>query len=178
MSAGPYGWNAARWDATVRRLIGRRIPGGIRTIRQPKNRRRKSGRSASAAKRARARTRTGTTVLSDGCTSMADLVRLITATEPAVRNQSLEAACAGRSLSDLLEQCAALDAFRRRSENLYERVLALFFLYAIHRFHLPNRLAHALVAPKSDEGGSRITHHASHSLIPFKGYEHLLHRRF
>ena len=72
---------------------------------------------------------------------MADLVRLITATEPAVRNQSLEAACAGRSLSDLLEQCAALDAFRRRSENLYERVRALFFLYAIHRFHLPARMA-------------------------------------
>ncbi len=61
----------------------------------------------------------------------------------------------------LLEQCARLDAFRRRSENLYERVRALFFLYAIHRFHLPPKL----------DGAAR-------SLIPFAGYEHLLQRRF
>ena len=32
-----------------------------------------------------------------------------------------------------------LDAFRRTSDNLYERVRALFFLYAIHRFHLPRQ---------------------------------------
>ena len=59
-----------------------------------------------------------------------------------------------------------LDEFRRRSENLYERVRALFFLYAIHRFHLPDRLRDANGAV-----GRR-------SLIPFKGYEHLLQRRF
>ncbi len=35
----------------------------------------------------------------------------------------------------------ALDRFRRASDNLYERVRALFFLYAIHRFHLPLRAA-------------------------------------
>src|SRR5712691_13508548 len=97
---------------------------------------------------------------------MVDLIRLITATDPALRNQSLDAACAELSLQDLLQQCAELDAFRRRSENLYERVRALFFLYASHRFHLPSKLVHA----------SRITHHTS--LIPFKGYEHLLRRRF
>ena len=34
---------------------------------------------------------------------------------------------------------AELDAFRRCAENLYERVRTLFFLYAIHRFHLPGR---------------------------------------
>ena len=69
-----------------------------------------------------------------------DLIRIITAAEPALRNQSLEAACAGLSADELLQQCARLDAFRRRSENLYERVRALFFLYAIHRFHLPPKL--------------------------------------
>jgi hypothetical protein len=37
----------------------------------------------------------------------------------------------------------------------------LFFLYAIHRFHLPGKL-------RSGAEG----------MIPFKGYEHLLHRRF
>jgi hypothetical protein len=99
---------------------------------------------------------------------MPDLIRIITAAEPDVRNQSLEGACAGLSLDELLRQCALLDDFRRRSENLYERVRALFFLYAIHRFHLPAKL----------EESSRITHHASRSLIPFKGYEHLLQRRF
>jgi REP element-mobilizing transposase RayT len=99
---------------------------------------------------------------------MVDLISIITATEPDLRNQSLEDACASLSPEALLKQCDALDAFRRRSENLYERVRALFFLYAIHRFHLPLKL----------EAASRITHHASRSLIPFKGYEHLLQRRF
>jgi hypothetical protein len=99
---------------------------------------------------------------------MPDLIRIITAAEPALRNQSLEGACAGLSLEELLRECTKLDDFRRRSENLYERVRALFFLYAIHRFHLPAKL----------EQASRITFHVSHSLIPFKGYEHLLQRRF
>src|ERR1035437_3409395 len=99
---------------------------------------------------------------------MVDLISIITATEPDLRNQSLEGACASLSPEALLEECAALDAFRRRSENLYERVRALFFLYAIHRFHLPVKL----------EAASRITRHVSRSLIPFKGYEHLLQRRF
>jgi hypothetical protein len=99
---------------------------------------------------------------------MPDLIRIITATEAGLRNQPLEGACAGLSLDELLRECAGLDNFRRRSENLYERVRALFFLYAIHRFHLPDKL----------EDASRITQHVSRSLIPFKGYEHLLQRRF
>src|SRR5438093_8797787 len=97
---------------------------------------------------------------------MPDLTRLITATDPAVRNQALDAACAELSLAQLLEQCAALDAFRRRSENLYERVRALFFLYAIHRFHLTAKL----------QAEPRLTRQAL--LIPFHGYENLLQRRF
>jgi hypothetical protein len=96
---------------------------------------------------------------------MANLIDIITAQDPAVRNQPLETACAGLSSEELLRQCAALDAFRRRSENLYERVRALFFLYAIHRFHLPAALQ------ARGTGGVK-------ALIPFQGYEHLLHRRF
>jgi hypothetical protein len=99
---------------------------------------------------------------------MSDLLSIITSADPAVRNQPLERACAGLTPEELLAQCAALDGFRRRSENLYERVRALFFLYAIHRFHLPQALLTA----------SRPTPHAPRSLIPFKGYEHLLQRRF
>ncbi len=93
---------------------------------------------------------------------MPNLIHIITAADPATRNQSLESACARSSAAELLRECAALDAFRRRSENLYERVRALFFLYAIHRFVLPLKLG-----PKS-----------ACSLIPFIGYEHLLQRRF
>jgi hypothetical protein len=98
---------------------------------------------------------------------MPDLIRIITSADPAIRNQSLDVACAQLSLDELLEQCNALDDFRRHSENLYERVRALFFLYAIHRFHLPRKLA----------AESRATSHAP-PFIPFNGYEHLLQRRF
>jgi len=87
------------------------------------------------------------------------LVSIITATDANQRNQSLDAFCKPASLDELLAECLSLDDFRRRSENLYERVRALLFLHAIHRFHIPTK-----------EGRS--------SLIPFKGFEHLLQRRF
>ena len=89
------------------------------------------------------------------------LIDIITSADPKIRNQSLDAICARASADELLAACAELDAFRRRSENLYERVRALFFLYAIHRFHLPGKL------PAGADG-----------MIPFKGFEHLLQRRF
>ncbi len=94
------------------------------------------------------------------------LIAIITAAEPEVRNQSLDALCRAASLDELLAECAALEAFRRASDNLYERVRALFFLYAIHRFHLPNKLS------ASADAQSRST------LIPYDGYTHLLQRRF
>ncbi len=99
---------------------------------------------------------------------MPDLISIITSTDPALRDLALDAVCAGLSLDELLGQCAALEAFRRQRENLYERVRALLFLYAIHRFHLPDRLT----GPCRPEG------RASRSRIPFAGYEHLLQRRF
>ncbi len=92
---------------------------------------------------------------------MSRLIRVITAAEPEVRNQPLEALCAELPLAELLQECAALEEFRRRSDNLYERVRALFFLYAIHRFHIPQR-------------GTG----AAQGRIPFQGYVHLLERRF
>jgi len=88
-------------------------------------------------------------------------IAVITARDAETRNRSLDALCRPMNLSELLEECAALDRFRRLSDNLYERVRALFFLYAIHRFHIPSRQA----------TGSR-------ALIPFGGYTHLLKRRF
>src|SRR5438876_5083228 len=89
------------------------------------------------------------------------LVEIITTPDPALRNSPLESICQLLSLPELLAECNELERFRRRCGNLYERVRALFFLYAIHRFHLP-------LKPGS----------AGKGLVPFEGYEHLLQRRF
>ena len=72
---------------------------------------------------------------------MGRLVEVITSNNPAVRNRSLDSLCTGMNTAELLVEAAALEAFRRSSDNLYERVRALFFLYALHRFHLCGRLA-------------------------------------
>jgi hypothetical protein len=96
---------------------------------------------------------------------MARLIDLITSPDEATRNLALDAACAGMDLEELCREAEALDAFRRASDNLYQRVRALLFLHAIHRFHLPARLA---VLPGARPPGA----------IPFKGYENLLERRF
>ncbi|MEM7343853.1 MAG: UTP--glucose-1-phosphate uridylyltransferase, partial [Chloroflexota bacterium] len=90
-----------------------------------------------------------------------ELTQIITATDEAVRNRALEAYCRSASLEQLLADCQALEKLRRGSDNLYERVRALFFLYAIYRFHLPNK-------PGVQTKG----------LIPFGGYTNLLRRRF
>ncbi len=55
---------------------------------------------------------------------------------PEVFDRPVEALCAGRSHAELLEDCAALEAFWRQTDNLYLRVRALVFLYHLHRFVL------------------------------------------
>ncbi len=92
---------------------------------------------------------------------MSELVRIITSDVVDIRNQSLDAFCRDASLHALFGECVALDKFRRNSDNLYERVRALFFLYAIHRFHLP-----------------RHYNQSSHGYIPYEGVAHLWKRRF
>lgn len=89
------------------------------------------------------------------------LVQIIVSPDPSVRNTALESACEALPLAELLAEAGALDNFRRESQNLYERVRALFFLYSIHRFILPRK-------PGVASNGS----------IPFKGYEDLLQRRY
>ncbi|MCU1238065.1 MAG: UTP--glucose-phosphate uridylyltransferase-like protein [Candidatus Solibacter sp.] len=88
------------------------------------------------------------------------LTDVITATGEQ-RDQSLDALCRDLTLDGLLAECRELDTFRRASDNLYQRVRALFFLSAIHRFHIPLRPAAAAPA-----------------MIPFAGYSNLLKRRF
>jgi hypothetical protein len=92
---------------------------------------------------------------------MSTLTAIITAEDQSTRNQALDAFCLSASLDQLLMECQSLEDFRHTSSNLYEQVRALFFLYAIHRFHLPTKKG----LP-------------SRGLIPFKGYDDLLHRRF
>ena len=95
---------------------------------------------------------------------MSRLTRIITSPDAAICDQSLETVCAGLDAAELLAEATELDVFRRDAKNLYKRVRALFFLYAIHRFYLPANLkSHAASA---------------NALIPFNGYEHLLQRRF
>jgi len=90
-----------------------------------------------------------------------ELIHTITSGDADVRNRSLEELCRGADASRLLQYCAQLDSFRRSSDNLYERVRALFFLYAIYRYELPARLGHGVAG-----------------LVPFDGYTQLLSRRF
>ncbi len=92
---------------------------------------------------------------------MSALVSMIAASSAAERNRSVDAFCREASTASLLKECSALDRFRRASPNLYERVRAEFFLYAIHRFHLPLR---------EDVRAS--------GLLPFAATEHILNRRY
>ncbi len=89
------------------------------------------------------------------------LIEIITSEDDKVRDQSLDSVCRDATLTELLDHVEAVDQFRRTEDNLYRRVRALFFLAAIYRYHVPNRLS------ASQTG-----------LIPFDGYEHLLSRRF
>ena len=92
---------------------------------------------------------------------MSELVKIITANSAMQRDRSLDKFCKSASLDDLLKECQALDNFWKSCDNLYERVRALFFLYAIHRFHLPLKKGIC-----------------SKDFIPFNGYSNLLKRRF
>jgi len=92
---------------------------------------------------------------------MSALTAIITAESREIQNQALDTFCESASLGQLLAECASLEEFRRSSPNLYEQVRALFFLYAIHRFHIPRK------------PGLRLRGN-----IPFEGYNDLLRRRF
>lgn len=90
-----------------------------------------------------------------------ELIRIITSDDPAIRDLSLDGFARRATLAELLDACDRLDRFRRENANLYHRVRALFFLYAIHRFHLPAKPGCA-----------------ARGRVPFEGYTNLLTRRF
>jgi hypothetical protein len=89
------------------------------------------------------------------------LLEVITSADPGIRDVSLDAICREASTDELRAACDQLDRFWRTHDNLYERVRALFFLHAIHRYHLPLR--------RGEEGSGHV---------PYAGYRLLLLRRF
>ncbi len=92
---------------------------------------------------------------------MSELVKIILSSEPEIKNRSLDYFCRNASLDDLIREAQQLEIYRKDELNLYNRVRALFFLYAIHRYYIPLQPAIG-----------------SKGLIPFEAYEHLLRRRF
>jgi len=92
---------------------------------------------------------------------MSHLITIITSTDPAIKNQSLDHFCCKASLETLLAEANQLEHYRKEETNLYNRVRSLFFLYAIHRFYIP------IYHPVGKEG-----------LIPYEAFEHMLKRRF
>jgi hypothetical protein len=92
---------------------------------------------------------------------MIKLTEIIIATDPDLKNRSLDEFCKNSTLAELIEQTKDLEHFRKEEENLYNKVRALFFLYAIHRFHIVSR------SDINREGR-----------IPYEAIEHLLNRRF
>ena len=93
-----------------------------------------------------------------------------------LRNLSLTKAVSTLSTTQLLNQLTILDEFSRRREgkeesnsndetttttttNLYQRVRALFFCYAVHRFHLPERRRRAIEKEKKKNSNRRRMKH-------------------
>lgn len=89
------------------------------------------------------------------------LVQAIQAAERGQRDAALEDLCRGWSRERMEAEAEALHLFQSGADNLYQRVRALAFLYAIHRFHLPPLLP-------SERAGR----------VPWEAQQWLLQRRF
>lgn len=85
----------------------------------------------------------------------------IKSTDPALRNRPLHELCKGLSIEQLLEEAQALEAYRHHETSLYNRVRALFFLQAIHRYYLP-----------------RFPAFPDQKKLSHEAHKHLLERRF
>ena len=91
------------------------------------------------------------------------LIPIIESEDADLRDTPLEKATSGMDLAQLLQECNALDRYRRTCKNLYARVRAHFFLYAIYRFAIPPLL--------NEESQSS-------AMVSFDAHTHLLERRF
>ncbi|RUL89384.1 UTP--glucose-1-phosphate uridylyltransferase [Tautonia sociabilis] len=89
------------------------------------------------------------------------LIETITSADPDVRDRPLRSLVEGLPTAAILDHCEALEAFRRRASNLYERVRASLFLHALYRYAVQD-------APDLPATG----------YIPAEGVEDLMQRRF
>jgi hypothetical protein len=89
------------------------------------------------------------------------LIETITATDPAKRNRSFYEIAKALSAKELLQSLRELDAFRKSTPSLYDKVRAILFLYAGFRFFL-------MESKETPTVGK----------IPYAGFEDLLGRRF
>lgn len=89
-------------------------------------------------------------------------------------DRPVEALVEGRMLRQLLDDCEQLDQFWMATDNLYHRVRALVFLYYLHRFVLPERVA----AGERDGGESLTKRDLEPVPIPVEPHRALQQRRF
>lgn len=94
-------------------------------------------------------------------TALPSLIALITSRDEAVRDRPLFELCKAYDEPRLFAEIDGLEDFWRGNDNLYQKVRALVFLYAIHRFVLPERGCTA-----------------SYGKIPHSAFDHLMNRRF
>lgn len=65
------------------------------------------------------------------------IIATITSDDPEIRDRTAEELLAGRPAVELIRLAVEVDRFLWRSKNLYQRVRACLFLWAIYRFFLP-----------------------------------------
>lgn len=92
---------------------------------------------------------------------MNPFIQTITSSDPDLRDRPFRDLCAGMNAEALLRAADELETFRKGADNLYERVRATLFLYAIHRFHTSDHPAFPATGP-----------------VPYDGFTDLLERRF
>lgn len=68
-----------------------------------------------------------------------DLIETIVSEAESVRNRSIDSLLCDKDAETLLELAHELENFRKSSNNLYHRVRASLFLFAVYRFHLQKK---------------------------------------
>lgn len=92
---------------------------------------------------------------------MNPFIQTITTTDAKDRDRSFFELCAPLGAPELLRVADELESFRRSATNLYERVRATLYLYALHRFFTSDHPDFPATGP-----------------VPYAGFTDLLERRF